>query len=133
MTTASNRYPLSTADGKYIPLDVIRPSSFLRLATSESAGTTPVQIPDTVEILRVRSTVDAIIQFSSSSVVATAVVDGIPKNNTLFLHADEEVFVSPPIGFNWYSIINDLTAGKVVVEYLESWNALTLQSKITRR
>ena len=51
MANVSKRYPLSTADGKYIPLDVIRPLSLLKLTTSNSAGSASVEIPADVELL----------------------------------------------------------------------------------
>ena len=133
MANVSKRYPLSTADGKYIPLDVIRPLSLLKLTTSNSAGSASVEIPADVELLRIKSSVDASIQFFASSTVTVATAAGTPKPNALFLPANTVVIISQPIGKNWFSIINDAAAGNCIVEYLECWNALSLQSQITRR
>ena len=133
MANVSKRYPLSTADGKYIPLDVIRPLSLLKLTTSNSDGSASIEIPVDVELLRIKSSVDAFIQFFSASTIATAIVAGTPKPDALFLPAGVVVIISQPIGKNWLSVINDAAAGDCVVEYLECWNALSLQSQITRR
>ena len=133
MANVSKRYPLSTADGKYIPLDVIRPLSLLKVTTSNSVGSASIKIPADIELLRIKSSVDATIQFFSASTVITVVVAGTAKQNALFLPANTVVIISQPTGKNWFSIINDAAAGNCVVEYLECWNALSLQSKITRR
>ena len=133
MSNVSKRYPLSTADGKYIPLDVIRPLSSLKIATSNSVGSASIEIPADIELLRVKSSVDATIQFFSVSTIITAMVLGTAKQNALFLPANEVIIISQPINKNWFSIINDAAAGNCVIEYLECWNALSLQSQITRR
>ena len=100
MVNVSKRYPLSTADGKYIPLDVIRPLSLLKLTTSNSAGSASVEIPADVELLRIKSSVDASIQFFASSTVTVATVAGTPKPTALFLPANTVVIISQPIGKN---------------------------------
>ena len=133
MSNVSKRYPLSTADGKYIPLDVIRPLSLLKVTTSNSVGSASIEIPADIELLRIKSSVDATIQFFPTSTVITAVVAGTAKQNALFLPANIVVIISQPTGKNWFSIINDAAAGNCVIEYLECWNALSLQSQITRR
>ena len=133
MSNVSKRYPLSTADGKYIPLDVIRPLSSLKIATSNSAGSASIEVPADVELLRIKSSVDATIQFFSASTIITAIVLGTAKQNALFLPANTVIIISQPINKNWFSIINDAAAGTCVIEYLECWNALSLQSQITRR
>ena len=133
MSNVSKRYPLSTADGKYIPLDVIRPLSSLKIATSNSAGSASIEVPADVELLRIKSSVDATIQFFSASTIITVVVAGTAKQNALFLPANTVIIISQPINKNWFSIINDAAAGNCIVEYLECWNALSLQSQITRR
>lgn len=133
MANVSKRYPLSTADGKYIPLDVIRPLSLLKVTTSNSVGSASIEIPADIELLRIKSSVDATIQFFPTSTVITAVVAGTAKQNALFLPANIVVIISQPTSKNWFSIINDAAAGNCVVEYLECWNALSLQSKIIRR
>ena len=133
MANVSKRYPLSTADGKYIPLDVIRPLSLLKVTTSNSVGSASIEIPADIELLRIKSSVDATIQFFPTSTVITAVVAGTAKQNALFLPANIVVIISQPTGKNWFSIINDAAAGNCIIEYLECWNALSLQSQITRR
>jgi len=133
MAIVSNRYPLSTADGKYIPSDILRPTKAVKHTTSNSVGTTAKEIPSSIDLIRVRSSVDASIQFFSISTAATALVDAEDKPYTIILAAGEFVLLSPPIGYRWYSIINDSVAGVCTVESLECWNALALQSQITRR
>ena len=74
MSLVSKRYPLSTSDGKYIPLDVVRPVSLLTFSLLSATGSTPTILPDETELLKVRSSVDAFFQFFSASTAMTTSV-----------------------------------------------------------
>jgi len=133
MPSPAKRYPLSTADGRYIPLDVIRPNSFVRLPFLLATGTAPIQVPMDVELLKVRATADCIMQFFASSTVAVTIVDGTSKDATIFLPANIDIIISPPVDKSWCSFIGQAAGGNIFISFLESWTALALQSQITRR
>lgn len=129
----NKRYPLSTADGNYIPLEVERPNSYVRTPFLLTPGTTSAQVPSGVEILKIKSTANAIIQFFASATLATSIVDNTAKIDTSFLPLGETVYISPPTDKPYYSIIGDTTGGIAHIQLLESWNGLALQSQVTRK
>ena len=133
MSLVSKRYPLSTSDGKYIPLDVVRPSSLITFSLLSATGSTPTILPDETELIKVRSSVDAFFQFFSASTAMTPVVAGTPKDSAIFLPANVDVILSPPVDKAWYSAIGATGPGILYMQILECWNGLTLQSQISRR
>lgn len=133
MAKMPRRYPLSTADGQAIPLDVVRPYSLLAIGTSATAGSTDNSVPAEIELMTVLSTTDAFIQFFTTATVAEALTANTEKPDALFLPAGLLIVVCPPTEKSHYSIRALVTAGTAYVQFLESWTGLTLQSQINRR
>lgn len=133
MTAAQKRYPLSTADGKSIPLDAVRPYSFLALGVTPGAGTAAKQLPAEVELFSVMATVDCYLRFYAVATVVGAMVTDTEVLDTLFIPAGLHIVVSPPIGKEFFSARALSAAGTLYMQFLESWTGLTLQSQITRR
>lgn len=129
----ANRYPLSTADGQSIPLDTVRPFSFLPLGLTTSAGTAAKQVPAGVELFSVLSTTDCYMRFyATSNVVGTLSAD-TEVTDTLFIPAGLLIVVSPPVDKPYFSARAVTEAGTAYIQFLASWSGLTLQSQITRR
>ena len=72
MANIPNRYPLATADGQAIPLDVVRPNSSVQIALVTGAGSAALSLPTSTEVMVVYTDNDCLIQFAASAAVATA-------------------------------------------------------------
>lgn len=135
MADVSNRYPFATADGQVAPADILRPISVLKQAFTTGAATTAKDVPATCEVIKVFATQNCIIKFAASGSVAAALVDGTITADCFYIQANElkPQLISPPIGKKNVSIIGDTLGGFIVMQFLETWAGLSLQSQITRR
>lgn len=133
MADVSNRYPLSTADGQYIPLDVVRPHGSLTKTFTAAGSTAAMDVPSTVDIMTFLCDQDCILQFAASSASAAAMVDGTLKADAFFVYANTITNISPPIGKKSFALRGDSASGIAKINYLETWAGLSLQSQITRR
>lgn len=133
MANVKNRYPLATADGQYIPLAVIRPRSCLLQTILTASGSTAQDIPADVDYLQVFADQDFIIQFAASGASAAAPVSGTPVIDAIILQKNVTQVISPPIDKKSFSLRALTVNGTALISFLEPWNALALQSQITRR
>ena len=133
MANVKNRYPLSTSDGQYIPLDVVRPKSCLLQSILTSSGSTAKDVPMDVEFLQIFSDQDLVIQFATSAAVAAALVSGTIVADAILVQKSVLQTISPPIDKKSFSLRALTASGTALISFLEPWNALSLQSQITRR
>lgn len=133
MANIPNRYPLSTADGQAIPLDVIRPNSSVSISFITSAGSTALSLPASVEIMVVYATQDCLIQFATSAAAATAYVNGTIKTDSIFVPASTLMVISPIPEKVSFSIRGITADGNAYINFLEKWSGMSLQSQFTRR
>lgn len=127
MSSTSQRYPLSTPDGISIPLDVIKPYSYIL----KSVGTTvsaAINIPAAIEIISFAATEDTIICFGGTAV---APPDGTPQSNTLFVQKGTRVTVAPPA--NTFTVLALGTAGYLHCQLIDKWAGLALQTQYSKR
>lgn len=129
----SNRYPLSTADGKSIPFEVLRPHSLLCLNSLLAEGSAAQQIPAEVELLSVLTTALCYIQFFASSTTAGILEEGVPELDTILIPPGAIVMISPPVDKPYLSVRSVEQDCSIFIQFLASWSGLTLQSQITRR
>ena len=127
------RYPLSTAEGTAIPLDVIRPYGIIKIPFTSGSGSSSITIPSDVEVLNVYSDVDCLIQFATSNASASALVDNTFKSDAMYVSADVFTIISPPVDKKAFSIRGISASGNCVVQYLRKWTALALQPQFARR
>jgi len=126
MASSKQRYPLSTLNGQYIPLDVIRPSGLIKASYLSASATAAAALPAGAELLLVRSTTDCFIKFANSSATkptSTVIAD------TLYLRRGEIQVISPMNLF--YSVIGDTVNGDLFIQILETW--MTLSLDVTNR
>lgn len=135
MADIPRRYPMSTADGQAVPLDILRPHSILSFEAVAGISSVAIQIPTNVEVFSVLSECDAILQFGvDSSVVASDLVSGVLKNQAIYIPQDMVIFLSPPIDVTYFAVIpRETGAGTVIIQYLESWNSLSTKPQHQRR
>ncbi|EKD22435.1 MAG: hypothetical protein ACD_86C00004G0005 [uncultured bacterium] len=123
MASSKQRYPLSTLNGQYIPLDVIRPSGLIKISYLEASASAAVALPAGTELLLVRSTSDCFIKFANSSATKPT---NIVVADTLDLRAEEYRVVSPMDLY--YSVIGDTVDGELFIQILETWMSLSLDT-----
>ena len=133
MASVKNRYPLSTSDGQYIPLAVVRPASCLLQSILTASGSAAQDVPADVDFFQVFADQDFVIQFAASSASAAAPVSGTPVTDGIILQKNVTHIVSPPIDKKSFSLRAVTVNGTALISFLEPWNALSLQSQITRR
>jgi len=133
MADLKGRYPLATADGQSIPLDIVRPHGILSKTFITASGTAALTCPAAVDMMEVISSEDCLIQFASSAASASALVDGTLKVSAVYIPADVIKIITPPIGMKSFSIIGITNAGIAVIQFLESWSGMSLASQSTRR
>ncbi len=133
MSDLQKRYPFSAADGQAIPLDIIRPHGVIRKSFLLASPTAAMDVPSTVEAFSILSNEDCVVQFATSAASASALSDGVLKADSLFVPADILIVVSPPLDKKSFSIIGDSANGIAVLQFIETWSGLALQSQFARR
>jgi hypothetical protein len=126
-------YPLSTSDGQSIPLDVIRGKSCVSKTFLSSASSTAITVPSTAKILEIYADQDVLIQFAASAAVAAALVDGTIVTDAIFVPANSISFISPPVDKLSLAMRGVTAGGTALINFLENWSGLSLQSQVTRR
>lgn len=133
MAAIPSRYPLATADGQAIPLDVIRPNSSVLRAFTTGDGSAALSVPANVEVMIVVADQDCLIQFDTSAASATAYTDGTIKADSIFIFANTLIVVSPAPEKLSFSFIGISAAGNAYITFLEKWSGLALQTQFPRR
>ena len=133
MANVKNRYPLSTSDGQYIPLAVVRPQSCLLQSILTASASAAQSVPADIDYFQIFSDQDLVIQFAASAAVAAAPVSGTPVTDAILVQKNILQVISPPIDKKSFSLRALTVNGTVLISFLEPWNALSLQSQITRR
>jgi hypothetical protein len=133
MTDIKGRYPLSTGDGKDIPLEVIRPTRLVMLGIVNNSPSTSFQLDTTAAIFSFFSDVDSVVKFAVSSAVAPTLAMATSLEDCLFIPANTMVIASPPIGKYNISVTSNKGSGRLVVQELETWSGLALASQYARR
>jgi hypothetical protein len=133
MSDLDKRYPLSTADGQAIPLEIIKPHGIIKKSFLSSAATAAMAVPSTIDIIAISADQDVIVQFASSSASAAALVDGVLTEDAVYIQKDIITVVSPPIDKKSFSIIGDTANGTAIFQFIERWGGISLASQITRR
>lgn len=133
MTDVAGRYPLSTAEGTPIPLEVIRPYGTVSKTFTAVGASSTVDVPATVDVFSVLSTEDCVIQFAASSASASALVDGVLTADAITIVANLLTTVSPPIDKRNMSLRGLTASGSAYFNFYEKWAGLSLSPQSTRR
>lgn len=128
MASTSQRYPLSTPDGMPIPLEIMKPHSFLSKTFLTSASTAAITVPADVEIMSITCSEDCIIVFGAT---ATLPVDGVAIPDAVVVDQWLRVCVAPKAS-TFY--IRGLSAdGEARIQFIEKWAGLAVQTQYTKR
>lgn len=119
-------YPLSTPDGKAIPLDIIRPRGVFRIPIGQTASIL-YPLVDTDPIVILRSTVGCFVRFGEVAIIpSTAMI-----SNQLYLAAGDITIVSPHV--QSLSAISESSNGFLTVQLLDKWMGLAAEVNYNRR
>lgn len=127
MATAQ-RYPLSSADGQAIPLEVIKPLGVL-VVDFTITGYTAVSIPAAYvdKIFIASSSEDCYISTSASpvSVVAGTVATDI-------VHVPSTMVVAFVANSTTLNVRGVSAVGRVILQIADTWASLSLEQQVTR-
>lgn len=133
MSDIQGRYPLSTADGQAVPLDIIRPMGIVSISFNPSTGTSPFTLSDTLDCYSIRATEDCLVEFNATFPLATNLVNATFRADALYVPKNTILFISPPVSKNIISVLGISTSGLLHIQYIESWTGLALKNQYTRR
>lgn len=122
LTLDESRYPLSSADGKVIRLEVLGPVSYRRVAVDDAAMSAALTIADYEDmLLEIRSDVEVVIAFSQTP------VDLVAELGHYVIPADEKVVLLPLLGFYSFIVPVASASGTVQVNIIRKWNTLAIK------
>lgn len=127
MASTTKKYPLSTPDGISIPLDVIRPNSFM-LINFTTVVSAEFTVPTGVEIMSIVATEDCVINFGGAPVLP---VSGTLYTNSVSIERDQRLTVSPTA--STFKVIGETASGTLRINFIDNWAALTLTTQQSRR
>lgn len=127
MTDLRDRYPLSTADGKEIPLDTIRPAGMYFIDITNTASSLQ-SFTSSYKTVVVYATVECIIRFG-----ATASVSASWLSEGFFIPKETLITISPTTASFSAITTNTGESGKLAVCVLENWAGLGLETQYGRR
>ncbi len=127
MPSTTKRYPLSTPDGSYIPLDVIKPNGLILLSHSAVVSAS-ISIPEDIEIISFLSSTDCLVNFGGT---ASVPADGVLSQNTVLIPADMRISVAPTS--TTFTVISYSDSGIISCQLIDKWAGLTLETQQQRR
>lgn len=123
------RYPLSTADGGFIPLDVVSPLGVIVKNFLDDAAVQITTIPDGTPMLLLHATEDCTVEFADTE---GTLGDGTVLANTVFVPAGLAITLAPPSYASvWVKGIEN--PGRLVIQLLDTWVVLALETQIGSR
>lgn len=128
MASTSQRYPLSTPDGVAIPLDIMKPHSFIRKAFSALTPTVAISVPNGVEIMSITTSEDVLICFGAEAVIP---VDGVNYPNTVLVEASSRICIAPRAAT--FTMLGLQEAGIANLQFVDKWAGLALAKQLTGR
>ncbi len=125
---SNDRYPLSTADGKAIPFEVLSPKGFLTVAATAVVSNS-VAVPANTSIMSVSSTVDTILRFgAAASVPATETL----LSDAIWIPANMVVMIAA-LSSTFTVIRGGASDGTVTAQFYNAWAGLSLTTQNQRR
>jgi len=127
MTAPANVYPFSTADGKAIPLDIIRPMGLIiKTFTIASASFT---IPTDAVVGVLYSTSPCVVRFGTD--ISLPVTDGAEIADAVLVPAEMAVTVALTAGTAYVHGL--IESGTLYIQLIEQWAGLALSKQYSRK
>ena len=124
MSAPLDLYPLSTADGEAVPLDVIAPTGYMYIKFS-SVATSVLPLPATSDMIVLNADEDCIISFAN--VVADFPAERTFVPDVLFLRKSMQVIVYPQKKF--ISVKRLRLDGTLHLQFIDTWHGLALATQ----
>ncbi len=128
MPSDTQRYPLSTPEGSAIPLEIMKPHSFIRKTFDNVIVTAAIAVPANIEILSISVTEDCLVCFGANAVTP---VDGTAYANTVLVEANVRVCVAPRA--STFTLLGLSAAGVANLQFVEKWAGLALSKQLSGR
>jgi hypothetical protein len=126
----TQRYPLSTADGKAIPFDVMKPYGVILRDFSSSAASAAISIPTSIEIMAIEVTQDMIINFGGTAAQPTM---GVLSSNSVIIRKNTMKIVSPSAATFTVRGLDGDPAGLAYIHFISNWAGLSLDVQTRKR
>lgn len=127
MTAPVDIYPLSTAEGTAIPLEVVSPTGYMFIRFSKTP-TNVIALPASSDMIILNSDEDCILRFSNN--LATLPEEAKVVPDTLFLRKSMQVVVYPQQKF--LSVRRLVLDGTLHLQFIDTWHGLALASQYER-
>jgi hypothetical protein len=121
-------YPLSTQDGKAIPLDIIKPLGVLSQAFGPGVAT-DFDIPEDYEIGIVFATEDCFVSIVGDNLAA--LMDNTIYENTVFVPARTAITIVLTDGVCY--VRGTEASGSIYMQFIEKWAAFGLETQFVRK
>lgn len=132
-TRTPRRYPFATASGTPIPLDIVTPVGILAINFTTGAGTAGIDLTENIEAILILASQDCIVTFAATNAATGALANVVLKIDSIFISKDVISSISPPVGKSFISIRGDSANGRVILNLIDKWSGVMLQSQLDRR
>lgn len=128
MASTTQRYPLSSPDGTPIPLEIMKPHSFLQKSFLTASASSAVTVPTDVEILSITTTEDCILKFGGTATLPT---DNVAIADAVLVEKYTRICIAPKAAT---FTLRGLTADGVAnIQFVEKWAGLAVQTQYQKR
>lgn len=128
MSSTTQRYPLSSPDGTPIPLEIMKPHSFLQKSFLTSAASASITVPADVEIMSITVTEDCILKMGGTATLPT---DNIALADAVLIEKYTRICIAPKLET---FTLRGLTANGVAnIQFIEKWAGLAVQTQYQKR
>lgn len=128
MASTTQRYPLSTPDGTPIPMEIIKPHSFVQKNFIAGIVSAAVAVPTDVEIMSITTTEDCIIKFGGTAALP---VDNTPLLDSMFIDKNVRICLAPKAAT--FTIMGISLDGVANIQFIEKWAGLAVQTQYQKR
>lgn len=123
-------YPLSTQDGKAIPLDIVKPKglAFFNIPVTGSLAVDAI-IPTGYKVCWLYATQDCIIKFSAVN-LPVPLVEGTNYEDAVFIPAQTPIVIAVTEGEASLVGLGD-SAGILYINHVEQWAAMLQRQQVS--
>lgn len=128
MSSTTQRYPLSSPDGTPIPLEIMKPHSFIQKSYLTASASTSIAVPTDVEIMSITVTEDCILKFNGTAILPT---DGVAIADAVLVEKYTRICIAPKAAT--FTLIGLSADGVANIQFIEKWAGLAVQTQYQKR
>ncbi len=126
----TQRYPLSTADGKAIPFDVMKPYGVIHRNFNNVGASAAMAVPTGIEIMSIEATQDMILNFGGTAAQPTP---GVISTNCIIVRKNTLMVVSPTAATFTVRGLDGDPEGMAYIHFISNWAGLSLDVQTRKR